>query len=44
MEGLWIRGRREVSFVSFGLPLKNFEEGLKEARIIPGLVAASEAN
>lgn len=44
MEGLWIRGKREVSFVSFGLPLKNSGKGLKEARISSGLVAAYEAD
>lgn len=44
IEGLWIRGRREVSFLSFGLLLKNSEEGLKEARINSGLVAPSEAD
>ena len=44
MEGIWTRGRREVSFVNFGLPLKNSEVNLKEARISSGLVAASEAN
>lgn len=44
MEGLWARGRREVSLVNFGLPPKNFEECLKEARISSGLVADSEVN